>query len=105
LIDWIYKNNPDKSLRVVIEWKFNCLFSRRTGYADLDERLASTDTNRDGLLQLPDYPFIPIHNNGAEIAIREGVIKRKISYGTRSELGKSMGEHVLYNGYMPRAGS
>ena len=90
-----YKNNPDKSLRVVIEWKFNWLFSRRTGYADLDERLASTDTNRDGLLQVLDYPFIPIHNNGAEIAIREGVIKRKISYGTRSELGKRAWENMF----------
>jgi hypothetical protein len=90
-----YKNHPDKSLRVVIEWKFNWLFSRRTGYADLDERLASTDANRDGLLKVLDYPFIPIHNNAAEIAIREGVIKRKISYGTRSELGKRAWENMF----------
>ena len=90
-----YKNQPDKSLRLVIEWKFNWLFSRRTGYADLDERLASTDANRDGLLKVLDYPFIPIHNNAAEIAIREGVIKRKISYGTRSELGKMAWENMF----------
>ncbi len=91
----IYKNNPDKSLRVVIEWKFNWLFSRCTGYSDLDERLASTDANRDGLLRVLDYPFIPIHNNAAEIAIREGVIKRKISYGTRSDLGKRAWENMF----------
>ena len=90
-----YKNHPDKSLRVVIEWKFNWLFSRRTGYTDLDERLASTDANRDGLLKVLDYPFVPIHNNAAEIAIREGVIKRKISYGTRSELGKRAWENMF----------
>jgi hypothetical protein len=90
-----YKNHPDKSLRVVIEWKFNWLFSRRTGYTDLDERLASTDANRDELLKVLDYPFIPIHNNAAEIAIREGVIKRKISYGTRSELGKRAWENMF----------
>jgi hypothetical protein len=90
-----YKNHPDKSLRVVIEWKFNWLFSRRTGYTDLDERLASTDGNQDGLLKVLDYPFIPIHNNAAEIAIREGVIKRKISYGTRSELGKRAWENMF----------
>jgi len=90
-----YKNHPDKSLRVVIEWKFNWLFSRRTGYADLDERLASTDANRDGLLKVLEYPFLPIHNNAAEIAIREGVIKRKISYGTRSELGKRAWENMF----------
>jgi len=90
-----YKNHPDKSLRVVIEWKFNWLFSRRIGYTELDERLASTDANRDGLLKVLDYPFIPIHNNAAEIAIREGVIKRKISYGTRSELGKRAWENMF----------
>ena len=91
----IYKTRPDKSLRVVIEWKFNWLFSRSTGYADLDERLASTDANREALLKVLDYPFIPIHNNAAEIAIREGVIKRKISYGTRSELGKRAWENMF----------
>jgi len=91
----IYKNHPDKSLRVVIEWKFDWLFSRRTGYAGLDERLASTNANRDGLLKVLDYPFIPLHNNAAEIAIREGVIKRKISYGTRSELGKMAWENMF----------
>jgi hypothetical protein len=90
-----YKNHPDKSLRVIIEWKFNWLFSRRTGYTDLDERLASTDANRDGLLKVLDYPFIPIHNNAAEIAIREGVVKRKISYGTRSEMGKRAWENMF----------
>jgi hypothetical protein len=90
-----YKNHPDKSLRVIIEWKFNWLFSRQTGYANLDERLASTDANRDGLLKVLDYPFVPIHNNAAEIAICEGVIKRKISYGTRSEPGKRVWENMF----------
>lgn len=90
-----YKNHPDNSLRTVIEWKSNWLFSRRTGYTDLDERLASTDANREGLLKVLDYPFVPIHNNAAEIALREGVIKRKISYGTRSELGKRAWENMF----------
>ena len=58
-------------------------------------RLASTDANRDGLLKVLDYPFVPIHNNAAEIAIREGVIKRKISYGTKSELGKRARENMF----------
>ena len=33
-------------------------------------------------------PDIPLHNNGAENAIREYVKKRKISGSTRSELGR-----------------
>jgi hypothetical protein len=47
------------------------------------------------LLQFLDHPHIPLHNNESEIAAREPVIKRKISYGTRSELGKSAWENAL----------
>jgi len=42
-----------------------------------------------------DHPEVPIHNNTAEIAVREGVIKRKISRGTRSEAGKIAWENML----------
>jgi hypothetical protein len=38
---------------------------------------------------------LPLHNNAAEIALREGVIKRKISYGTRSDAGKNAWENQL----------
>jgi len=34
-------------------------------------------------------------NNAAEIALRKGVIKRKISYGTWSELGKRAWENMF----------
>ena len=42
-----------------------------------------------------EFPDVPLHNNGSEIAVREGVIKRKISYGTRSDLGKAAWENML----------
>jgi hypothetical protein len=35
-----------------------------------------------------EHPEIPLHNNGAENAIREYVTKRKISGGTRSDTGR-----------------
>jgi len=37
------------------------------------------------LLLVLDYPETPLHNDTAEIAVREEVVKRKISYATRSE--------------------
>jgi hypothetical protein len=43
-------------------------------------------------LQAAGYSF---KNNESEIAAREPVIKRKISYGTRSELGKCAWENAL----------
>ena len=42
-----------------------------------------------------EYAQALTRNNGSEIAVREGVIKRKISYGTRSESGKAAWENQL----------
>jgi hypothetical protein len=79
-----------------IKVKFNELFfNKHTDYADLNRRLALTWENRDTLLKVLDHPFIPLHNNESEIAAREPVIKRKISYGTRSELGRVAWENLL----------
>jgi hypothetical protein len=41
------------------------------------------------------FPEIPLHNNPAESALREGVVKRKISNGTRSEDGKAAWENMM----------
>ncbi len=43
---------------------------------------------RDDLLLVLDWPEIPLHNNLSERDIREWAKKRKISAGTRSELGR-----------------
>jgi hypothetical protein len=42
-----------------------------------------------------DFPQIPLHNNPAEIALRELVLKRKISGGTKSEDGKTAWEDKM----------
>jgi len=44
--------------------------------------------NKPELLMVLERPEIPLHNNGAENAIREYVKRRKISGGTRSEAGR-----------------
>ena len=41
------------------------------------------------------FPEIPLHNNPAELALREGVVKRKISNVTRSEDGKAAWENMM----------
>ena len=91
----LYKINPNEDIKAKVESKFEELIFRSYGYSELEQRLAATWENRDRLLQFLDYPFIPLHNNESEIAAREPVIKRKISYGTRSELGKCAWENVL----------
>ncbi len=90
-----YKGNPNKNKRMHIHERFDSIFSTVTGYRTLDERIAKTKKKKDELLLVLDYPNVPLHNNLAEIAVREGVIKRKISYGTRSELGRLAWENML----------
>ena len=43
---------------------------------------------REALLLVLDDPSLPLHNNLSESQIREHVKRRKISGGTRSELGR-----------------
>ena len=90
-----YKVNPNKILNLHIQERFDSLFSTVTGYKTLDDRIAMTKKKKEELLLVLDYPKVPLHNNLAEIAVREGVIKRKISSGTRSELGKLAWENML----------
>lgn len=90
-----YKSRPNIDLRREIEQRFESLFTTTTGYFELDKRIALTYDDQDKLLLVLDFPEIPLHNNGSEIAVREGVLKRKISYGTRSELGKAAWENML----------
>ncbi len=91
----LYKINPNENLKEKIVSKFEELIFKSYGYSELDQRLAVTWKNRDRLLQFLNYPFVPLHNNESEIAAREPVVKRKISYGTRSELGKCAWENAL----------
>jgi hypothetical protein len=63
------------------------LFTRTTGYIELDKRIAWIFKNCKELLTVLESPAVPLHNNGSEIAVREGVLEKKISYGTRSDLG------------------
>ena len=91
----LYKINPNDNIKAEVRSKFEELIFKSYGYNELEQRLAVTWKNRDRLLQFLDHPCIPLHNNESEIAVREPVIKRKISYGTRSELGKCAWENAL----------
>ena len=90
-----YKENPNKIMSKYVQERFDSIFSTVTGYGTLDDRITKTKKKKQELLLVLDFPNVPLHNNLAEIAVREGVIKRKISYGTRSELGKLAWENML----------
>ncbi|MBD3843800.1 MAG: transposase, partial [Campylobacterales bacterium] len=90
-----YKKNPDEKQKEFLERKFDEMFSTETGYKDLDRRIELTKKQKEKLLLVLTRPKIPLHNNPAEISLREMVIKRKISGGTRSENGKIAWENMM----------
>jgi hypothetical protein len=83
-----YRESPTPRRKAALERDFDRLFTRRTGFADLNEALRRIHEKRDDLLLVLERPEIPLHNNLSENDIREWAKKRKISAGTRSELGR-----------------
>ena len=90
-----YKGNPNEAEKQYLEKRFDELFSVKTGYLELDRRNELTKKKKEKLLLVLAYPEIPLHNNPAEIALREMVIKKNISGGTRSEDGKIAWENMM----------
>jgi hypothetical protein len=83
-----YRESPTPRRKAALERDFDRLFQRRTGFVDLNNALRRIHEKRDDLLLVLDRPEIPLHNNLSESDIREWAKKRKISAGTRSELGR-----------------
>jgi hypothetical protein len=90
-----YRDKPDEKVKEELEKEFDKLFSTKTGYEELDKRIALSKEKKERLLLVLKFPEIPLHNNPAELALREGVLKRKISNGTRSEDGKAAWENMM----------
>jgi hypothetical protein len=78
-----YRDHPSRTTRWRLARDFDRLFTPTTGYAALDDRIAHTRARRDFLLRVLDHPELPLHNNPAELAARQRVRKRDISFGPR----------------------
>jgi Transposase IS66 family len=90
-----YATAPTDALKQELSAAFDALFSRTTGYEALDQRIDRTRQKKTELLLVLDFPEVPLENNEAERALREYVIKRKISNGTRTAEGTEAWEVFL----------
>lgn len=82
-----YRTAPTALEAARLRADFDELFSRRTGYLALDERIAKTWANQELLLLVLDHRDLPLHNNDMELAARRRVRKRDVSFGPQSRAG------------------
>jgi hypothetical protein len=82
-----YRKAPTEAERARLRARFDELFTRRTGYLMLDERIAKTWANAELLLLVLEHPDLPLHNNDMELAARRRVRKRDVSFGPQSRAG------------------
>jgi hypothetical protein len=82
-----FRIKPDSEVAEQLDVEFDQLFSTKTGYRKLDERISKTKEKKESLLIVLKMPEIPLHNNAAELAARARVRKRDVSLQTVTEKG------------------
>jgi hypothetical protein len=90
-----YRAKPGKRRALALRIRFDRVFLGRTGFATLDRLLARLHANKAELLMVLERPEIPLHTNGSENDIRCQVTRRKVSAGTRSDLGRDSRDAFL----------
>jgi Transposase IS66 family len=90
-----YRLNPTPARRGQLSAGFDRIFCRRTGFVTLDRLLTRLHANKAELLAVLDRPDIPLHTNNSERDIRSHVTKRKVSGGTRSDIGRDCRDAFL----------
>jgi hypothetical protein len=83
-----YRQRPEPSRSGDLQSRFDALCGQRTGFPSIDGVLKGMRAHRAALLRVLDRPGVPLHTNLSEGHLRDYVKKRKISGGTRSELGR-----------------
>jgi hypothetical protein len=83
----VYQQNPSPPLSQQLGKDFDVLFSSTTGYEALDERIAMTLAKKKALLLALTFPFLPLHNNPAELGARVQARIRDINLQTISDNG------------------
>jgi Transposase IS66 family len=90
-----YKHDPCRRRKGQLRARFDRIFRRRTGFVTLDRLLGRLHANKEELLVVLDRPELPLHTNGSERDLRPQVIRRKISGGTRADLGRDCRDAFL----------
>lgn len=85
-----YKVQPSAEQKLLLSGEFDEIFTRVAPSQRLNEIHQGIFNDKAALLKVLEDPKIPLHNNDSERDLREYVIKRKISGGTRTQLGREL---------------
>ena len=90
-----YKKTPLPETAESLSVEFDQLFSTKTDYEDLDDRILKTKNKKDNMLLVLKYPEIPLHNNASELAARVMARKRDVSLHTMTAEGTKANDTFL----------
>jgi len=83
----VYRQHPNQKEADSLQETFERLFGQSSDYEQLDRRKALTLTKKEALLMVLSHPEILLHNNPAELAVRQRVRKRDVSLQARTREG------------------
>ena len=90
-----YARAPTPEAKAMLAERFDAIFTTTTGFVTLDRLLGRHHANKVDLLMVLERPDVPLHTNGSENDIRSHVTRRKVSGGTRSDLGRDCRDAFL----------
>jgi hypothetical protein len=90
-----YKENPQPETASILFCEFDRLFSTKTVYDALDDRIEKTKNKKEELLMVLKHPFLPLHNNDSELGARVEKRRQDVSLQTKSEEGTTAKDSFL----------
>jgi len=90
-----YKQNPSPETAAKLSIEFDELFSTKTIYDVLNDRIEKTMKKKDELLLVLQYPWLPLHNNDSELGARVEKRRQDVSLHTISEAGTTAKDAFL----------
>jgi hypothetical protein len=90
-----YKDNPNPETAARLSSEFDNLFSTKTGYNDLDDRIEKTRSKKKELLLVLKHPRLPLHNNDSELGARVEKRRQDVSLQTKSDEGTKAKDSFL----------
>jgi hypothetical protein len=82
-----FREHPSAEEAARLSSAFDELFSTEALYEGLAERMSKTLAKKAELLLVLKHPELPLHNNDSELAARQRVRKRDVSFGPRTASG------------------